>query len=275
MLRVLVDSGSSIKFEEAEELGVEIIPLKLMFDDEEYLDGVDISIDEVYVKLIDQKKFPKTSLPSLYDVEQKVSGYTNSGDDVLIITISSGISGTYNAFKTLFQDNSKVRVVDSKSAVGGIRILVEEVNRNKEKSIDEIVEILNNIIPRLRIFAVPETLEYLMRGGRLSKKEWILGSMLNIKPVIHFVDGEVKVHSKKIGLKAACSAILQEMERIGVDARHHIVGAYTYCKNNLQKLMDMTKEKFKSLIKTFDNLDPVIACHWGPNALGYIFVSEK
>lgn len=275
MLKVLVDSGSSIKQEEAKEYNVELIPLILSFDDKEYLDGIDITIEEFYKKLIDEKKFPKTSLPNLFDLQEKVNAYTKAGDDVLIITISSKISGTFNAIRGLFEENDKVKVIDSQSAVGGIRILVDEVNRNRDKSLNEIEQILSDIIPRIKICAIPETLEYLMRGGRLSKKEWLFGSILNIKPIITFKDGEVKVMSKKMGLKNAMNAINQELDIVECDERHGIVAAYTFCKNNLIKLIDSTKEKFKKLIKVFDNLDPAIACHWGPNAFGYIFVRKK
>lgn len=275
MLKVFVDSGSSIKQEEAEKYGVEIIPLILSFDEKEYLDGIDITIDEFYDKLIKEKKFPKTSLPNLYELQEKVNKITEIGDDVLIITISSKISGTYNAIRGLFAENNKVKVIDSQLAVGGMRILVEEVNRNREKSLDEIENILNDIIPRIKICAIPDTLEYLMRGGRLSKKDWLLGSLLNIKPIITFKDGEVKVMSKKMGTKNAMNAICQELETVECDEQHGIIAAYTFCKNNLLKLIDLTKDKFKKLINVFDNLDPVIACHWGPNAFGYIFVSKK
>ena len=101
MVKVFVDSGSSIKQEEKEKLGVEILPLKIMLDEKEYLDGVDLSIDEFYDALINKNLFPKTSLPSLADAEDRVSECTQKGDDVIILTISSGISGTYNTFKML------------------------------------------------------------------------------------------------------------------------------------------------------------------------------
>ena len=137
MLRVFVDSGSSIKQEEKELYNVEIIPLKILLGDKEYLDGIDLSMEIFYKELIDNKEFPKTSLPSLVELEEKVTGYTDSGDDVLIITISSGISGTYNAMRLLFQENERVKVIDSKTAVGGIRILVDEVNRHRDETLHE------------------------------------------------------------------------------------------------------------------------------------------
>ena len=275
MLRIFVDSGSSIKQEEKEKLNVELIPLRYLMGDEEYEDGVDLSIDEFYELLIGKKLFPKTSLPRLDVLQEKVTKYTNNGDDVIIITISSGISGTFSAIKTLFEENKKVTVIDSLSAVGGIRILVEEINRNREDSVKNIVAKINALIPRLKIAAIPENLDYLLKGGRLSKKEWIFGSILNIKPIITFVKGKVKVLSKKIGLKNAMKALANCLKEFNCDENYPIVASYTYNPANLDTVISQTDKKYHSQMTVRDNLDPVIASHWGPNAFGYIFVSKE
>lgn len=275
MLRLLVDSGSSIKKEEAEYYNIELIPLKILLGETEYEDGEDLTMEEFYHKLIDEKIFPKTSLPNLGKIEEKVNAYTKVGDDVIILTISSEISGSFNAIKMLFEDNKKVRVLDSRCCVGGMRLIVDEINRNRDKSIDEIEEIVNNLIPRIKIMAIPETLEYLFRGGRLSKKEWILGSILKIKPIIGFVEGKVRVLTKKIGLKMGMQYIANALKEFDCDENHEIIASYTYEKNNLEKLISMTDEKFHKQIRVYDNLDPAIACHWGPNAFGYVFVANK
>ncbi len=274
MIKVFVDTGSSIKQEEKEELGVELIPLRYLLGDNEYEDGVDITIEEFYKYLIEEKLFPKTSLPFLDKLEEKVTALTNEGHDVIILSISSGISGTYNAFKTLFSENDKVKVIDTLSAVGGVRILVHEINKYKDKGIDFVVEKVNKLIPRLKILAIPETLDYLYKGGRLSKKDWLLGSILNIKPVIG-VEGGVKVAAKKIGLKNAMKFISQSLVDMKCDENYPIVPSYTYNDENLKKLIEMTDEKYHKQMIAFDNLDPVIACHWGPNAFGYIFVTKE
>ena len=131
MLRIYVDSGSSIKKDEADKLGINIIPLKLLLGDKEYLDdGVDLSIDDFYHHLIDLNEFPKTSLPNLYRYEEEINSYTRNGDEVVIVTISSNISSTCNSFKLLFEENKKVLVIDSKMAVGGMRFIVELILRN-------------------------------------------------------------------------------------------------------------------------------------------------
>ena len=278
MLRVFVDSGSSIKEDEKEKYQVEILPIRYMLGDTEYEDGKDLTIDEFYDIFINKKYFPKTSLPNLADLEEKVNKYTKQGDDVLILTISSGISGTNSAITSLFADNEKVKVVDTLTAVGGIRILVEEVNKHRDEKIEDIVNRINDIIPRIKVVAVPETLDYLHKGGRLSKAEWLLGSVLNIKPAISVWpkdEGRVKVIAKKIGAKNAMKYVANSLVEFDCDENFSIVPSYTYNKKNLDLLIAMTDEKFKKQMIEYDNLDPAIACHWGPNAYGYIFVSKK
>lgn len=275
MLRVFVDTGSSIKLDEKEKYNVEILPLKILMADTEYLDGINLSIEEFYTKLFETKKMPKTSLPSLEDVKNQVEKFTNAGDDVLILTISGEISGSFNAIKLVFEDNTKVRVIDSRLAVGGIRLLVEEINKNRDRSLDEIEAKINNLIPRIKVLAIPETLEYLMLGGRLSKTEWLLGTVLKIKPVITFKDGKVCVDAKKMGIKNSMKHIVSELDRLGVDENYPIIASYTYKDQNLKNLIEMTNPKYLPLMSEFDNLDPAIAAHWGPNAFGFIFVTKN
>lgn len=275
MLKVFVDSGSSIKQEEAEKYNVELIPLNILMGEKEFQDGVNLSMDEFYKMLIDEKIFPKTSLPNLVDLETRVNECVEKGDDVIILTISSQISGTNNAINLMFANNKKVKVIDSQMAVGGMRLIVDEINRHRDEPLEEIEKKVNELIPRIKIMAIPETLNYLLKGGRLSVKEWLLGSMLNIKPIIGFKEGRVSVHTKKMGLKNGMAYIANALKEFDCDENYDIIASYTYNKSNLESLIAMTDEKYRKQMKVYDNLDPAIACHWGPNAFGYVFVSKK
>lgn len=277
MLRVFVDSGSSIKQDEKEKYGVEIFPLQVLLGENEYKDGVDLSMEVFYHALIEEKIFSKTSLPALGEIERRVNACTEQGDDVIIITISSGISGTYNTLKMFFADNSKVKVIDSKSAVGGVRILVDEINRHRNETPHELEKRVMDLIPRLRVCAIPETLDYLQRGGRLSKAAWAFGSILQLKPLITLdsSDGGVKVIGKARGLKRAMESLAGYLEACDCDENYPIVPSYTYNCHNLDVLIGMTDTKYRNQMTEYDNLDPAVACHWGPNAFGYIFVAKN
>ena len=276
MIKIFVDSGSSIKQDEKERYGVEILPLQIMLGDRSYIDGVDLSMDVFYHALIVEKQFPKTSLPALGEVEARVLSCVEAGDDVIILTISSGISGTYGAFKALFADQPKVHVIDTKTAVGGIRILVQEANKYLDQPVELVVERIMSLIPRIRVIAIPETLEYLHRGGRLKKTAFLVGSLLQIKPLITLDngDGSVKVLGKARGMRNAIEALANALAEYGCDTEYPIVPSYTYSATNVDTLIAATADVYKAQMIEYDHLDPAIACHWGPNAFGYIFVTK-
>ena len=271
MIKIFVDSGSSIKKEEREQYQVDVLPLKILLNDKEYLDGENLSMDVFYKALIEDNIFPKTSLPSIEDTENKVNSAINDGFDVIILTISSGISGTFNALYSYFIDNDRVRVVDSKTAVGGMKILVKEAIKYLDKPLDFVVDKLNQLIPKIKVLAVPETLDYLHKGGRLSKAGWSAGPILKIKPIIQ-LKHTVKVAGKSIGLKSAMKFILTELNKC--DTNYPIVPSYTYSTDNLNELIAKTDKKYVNVMTEKDNIDPAVATHWGPNAFGYIFVEK-
>lgn len=274
MLRIIVDSGSSIKQEEREKYGVDILPLRVQMGNDSFLDGVDLSVDEFYERLVQFGEFPKTSLPSLEEAQKLVEGYTEQGDDVLLITISSGISGTFQTMRMLFEENEKVTVFDSRMAVGGIRFLVEEARKYENEGMDVIVSKLNALVPRIVTAAIPETLDYLLAGGRLTKLSWMLGTMLSIKPIIGFVDSKVTVLVKKRGLKQAMKQIVEMALADQCDPEYGIIASYTYNKANIDEVIKMSPAEIQQMVKAYDNLIPSIACHWGPNAFGYIYVKK-
>jgi len=275
MIRLIVDSGSSIKPEEKEEYRIDhIIPIRVMLENDDYLDGVNLDNDVFYDRIINDKIMPKTSLPALVDVEDVVTKYTDEGDDVIILSMASGISGTYNALRLTFEDNPKVFVVDTISAVGGIRILVNEVNKYRDtKSADEIVDIINKLKERIVIYAIPETLLYLHRGGRLSKVEYLLGSVIGIKPIIGIAENKVKMLGKGIGLVRTMKKISEDVMK-DFDKDYPVVAEYTYKDDNLLKLIKKTDLDFTNNIIAHDNLSYAIAAHWGPNAFGFVYIKK-
>lgn len=275
MRRIIVDSGSSIKRDEKERYGVDILPIRLQMGEESFFDGVDITTDEFYNRLKDKSQFPKTSLPSLEEIQNMVDRYSEQGDEVLIITISSGISGTYQTMKMLFDEYENVEVFDSKLAVGGIRFLVEEALRHENEPMNVVIEKLNALLPRIVIAAVPETLDYLLTGGRLSKSSWMMGKLLSIIPIIGFTDGKVDVLSKKRGLKQAKKTLVEMIQKDQADISRGIIASYTYNKGNIDEVIQMLPDEYQNAVSVYDDLSLSIACHWGPNAFGFIYVKGE
>lgn len=275
MRRIIVDSGSSIKREEKERYGINILPIRLQMGEESFFDGVDLTTEEFYERLKDKNQFPKTSLPSLEEIQNLVDKYSEQGDEILIITISSGISGTYQTMKMLFDEYENVEVFDSKLAVGGIRFLVEEALRYEQEPMEVVVEKLNQLVPRIVIAAVPETLDYLLTGGRLSKSSWMVGKLLSIIPVIGFKEGKVEVLTKKRGIKQAKKTLVEMIQNDRADISRGIIASYTYNKGNIDEVIQMLPEECKNGVTVYDDLSLSIACHWGPNAFGFIYVKGE
>ena len=171
----------------------------------------------------------------------------------------------------LFEDEPKVKVIDSKTAVGGMKILVHEINKYRNESLEFVVNKVNKLIPKIRIFAVPETLAYLHRGGRLSTAGFAAGTILGIKPIIE-LRNIVSVASKTIGLKKAMNYIISKLNLC--DTNYPIVPSYTYSTENLDVMISKTDKVYQDIMIEKDNIDPAIACHWGPNAFGFIFASK-
>lgn len=176
--------------------------------------------------------------------------------------------------KMLFDEYENVEVFDSQLAVGGIRFLVEEARRYDNETMEVVVEKLNQLIPRIVIAAIPATLDYLLAGGRLSKSSWMLGKLLSIIPIITFIDGKVEVLAKKRGIKQGKRALIEMIQADRADKDYGIIASYTYNRGNIDEVIQMLPQEYKSAISVYDDLCSSIACHWGPNAFGFIYVKS-
>ena len=172
----------------------------------------------------------------------------------------------------LFDEYENVVVFDSKLAVGGIRFLVDEALKYQDEPMEFVVEKLNQLVPRIVIAAMPETLDYLLADGRLSKSSWMVGKLLSIIPIISFINGRVEVLLKKRGIKQCMRTVVEMIQVDQADKDYGIIAAYTYNKENVDDMIRMLPEDYQNAISVYDDLCSSIACHWGPNAFGFIYV---
>lgn len=201
-IQLMVDSAADINQREAESLRIIMLPMVITFGEEEFYDGVNLLPQQFYERLIESDDLPKTSQISPYRFSEAFEKYTANGDELIVITISSKLSGTYEAAKkTAEAFNGKVWVVDSLNACIGERLLAFYALRLLKKgfSAKEIFDELNSAKKKINVMAVLGTLEYLKKGGRISKAVAFAGEILSLKPVIGVIDGEVKLIGKAIG----------------------------------------------------------------------------
>ena len=273
-IRIIIDSACDMPKSKADELGLDFLPLKTIFGEEEYLDGVNISHEEFYKKLESSSVNPTTSQISPADYEDVYEDVKKNGDTAIVITLSSKLSGTYqsaNIARDGYEDC--IHIVDSENVTLGEQVLVLYACQLRDKgySVEEIVAALEDI----RVIAVLDTLEYLQRGGRISKTAAVAGNLLSIKPIISIVDGEVSLIGKARGTKNAYTQLTQTVKEYGgIDFT--MPNAYVYTGLNDDHLQKYIKEVANDWEDQIDaipvcSIGSTIGTHAGPGAFGVIF----
>lgn len=221
-VRIITDSASDMSIEEARQKDIIVLPLTITFDDCEFKDGVTITNEEFYERLEKKESFPKTSQVTPYEYEKEIKEAIAAGDEVVIITISSKVSGCYQSAKIALEhyiehDKKDIYICDSMCICGSEYIMVELAYRLRKegKSAKEIYEILEKKKDKARLATAFNTLEYLKLGGRLSNAKAFIGSLLDLKPIIKVEDGLITNVSKARGNKRANKKVRELVESFG------------------------------------------------------------
>jgi len=273
-VRIIVDSSTdmSARFNDQ----VEVVPLTVLFGEEEFRDGIDLTRNEFYRKLESGKDLPKTSQATPAAFEEVFSRLRKDGQEGLVITLSSKLSGTYESARMAAEGYPEIRVVDSRNATVGAGILVEHALQCAEQGmgLPELAAEIEAMRERVCLLASLDTLEYLVRGGRISKTAGLAGGILNIKPVVTVEDGTVQVLGKARGPKKANNFLVEHIERCGVDYSLPILLGYTGTSDDL--LQNYIRNSGSLWQGHVDELDcaqvcSVIGTHVGPGAVAVAF----
>lgn len=276
--RIIIDSTADLCPELKERVG--IVPLTVHFGDEEYIDGVTIDHKAFNEKLVESDKLPTTSQATPDSFLKEFERVKADGDSAVVITISSKFSGTYQSAVIAAEDFDNIFVVDSGSAAIGSGILAERALRLADEGIEarEIAKILNKEKEKIVIIALLDTLEYLKKGGRISKTVAFAGAVLNIKPVISVFDGEISILGKARGSKMGNNLLVQEIEKAGgVDFEKPVLLGFTGLSDALLlKYIEDSKyiwEQGLSDIR-YTAIGSVIGTHAGPGAIAAAFFKK-
>ncbi len=275
-IQIMVDSGSDILPDEAKKLGVQVIPLRVAFGEDEYYDGSSIDHDTFYEKLIETDELPKTS--QVGPAEYLDAFEACSEDEIICITISSKLSGCYQSATIAASDTKKkVFVVDSLNAAIGERLLAETAVRLRDQGCSA-VEIANTLTQKrkeVKLIALLDTLEYLKKGGRISAAAAAAGSILSIKPVVSVVDGEITVIGKARGSKMGNNRLIEFVKLSGgIDFSQPYCLAYSGLS---RAVLDKYIEDSSSLYEVEPDKLPVasigaaIGTHVGPGVVALAF----
>ena len=281
MVRIVSDSACDMNPGEAKEKGLELVPLKTLIDGVEYLDGVTISAEEFYEKLYNCKKLPSTSQIAPAEFEEVFERLTANGDQVVVICLSGKLSGTaQSAFIAAEGYRGKVWVVDSKNVTIAQRILVEYALRLRDQGLEAeaIARELGRARDRVCLIARVDTLEYLMRGGRLSRTAAVAGTVLNIKPVVGIEDGELKVLGKARGSKQSSNMLTELIgKKGGIDFSMPYMLAYSGLDDALLKgYIENSRAIWEGHTDSLpvSTIGSTIGTHAGPGAIAVAFFAK-
>ena len=278
-VRIVVDSTTDLTPEVQSRMTV--VPLTIHFGEEEYIDGVTITGKQFYEKLVESEVLPTTSQATPFAFEKVFREAVEAGDEVFCLTISSTLSGTYQSAGIAAEEfPGKVFVVDSLNVAIGSGVLAEYALNQADKGLSagEIAEKVLEKRDRIRIVALLDTLEFLKRGGRISRTAAIAGSLLSIKPVLCVRDGELQVVGKARGSRQANNLLAQEIGKAGgVDFDMPLLLGYTGLSDALlQKYMadsaDLWKDHRDSL--PYALVGSVVGTHAGPGAVAVAFFAR-
>ncbi|KAJ53141.1 DegV family protein with EDD domain [Clostridium tetanomorphum] len=279
-IALITDTTADLSEDIIKRYNVNVLPFRIIYKDREYKDKLEISPKEVYRNF--EKEVPTSSLPSIQDMEDlfyklEEQKFTHA----IAITLSSGLSGIYNAVKLVSDNHPNINtfVCDSQSISAGEGMIVEECGEmiKNGKSFDEIVNEIPNIKKRINLFFVVGTLEYLKKGGRIGRVSGTIGELLNIKPIISVdaKDGKYYTFDKVRGRKQSINRLIEIIKGILKEKKCKICVVHGDALEESNKLFET--------IKTMDNvseaylggeISPVSGVHSGPGLIGVVLKEE-
>lgn len=273
--RIIVDSTSDLLPQIRER--VHVVPLTVHFGDAEYIDGVTIDHKTFYEKLIETDVLPTTSQATPAAFAEEYEKTQAAGEEAVVITLSSKLSGTYQSAVIAADDYENICVVDSGSGAIGGGILVELALRYLDAGMSarEIAAKLEKDKENIVIVALVDTLDYLKMGGRVSKTVAFAGTLLNIKPVLSVIHGDIHMLGKARGSKQGNNLLVQEIEKAGgVDFTKPVLLGYTGLSDAmLLKYIEDSKHIWEKGLESvrYTTIGSVIGTHAGPGAVAVAF----
>ncbi|MDU3722950.1 MAG: DegV family protein [Clostridium celatum] len=275
-IKIITDSTLDLPVSLIREKDIEVLPLLINFGEESYLDGVEITTHEMLERMEKENVLPTTAQVTPNRFEKKKKKYLNEGYKIVTLTLLSEMSGTYQSAciaKNMLESDDIV-VIDSRNVTSGLGVLALKACefRDNGDSIFEIEEKIKNIIPKVKSSLGFESLENLVRGGRLSKTAGTIGSVLGLRLILEVKEGQMAVKDKVRGSKKALKKIISDFESANVDFNSPIV---------IDEILN--EEIFEGLKKYFEEknieyIHGIVGCtvgiHSGTRACGIFFIEK-
>ncbi|MGO8871151.1 MAG: DegV family protein [Acidimicrobiales bacterium] len=270
-IRVVTDSACDLSAELAADRPLTIVPLSIRFGSEEFIDGTTLSTDEFWARCAASSVLPETSAPSPGAFQRAFEAAADDGyDGVLCINLSAGVSATYQAAVAAAKavsDTIPVRTVDSRSMTMGLGLMALDLAELAQTgaTLDALVERSGQLIPRTKVFGVVDTLEHLEKGGRIGGARALLGSLLNIKPVVTLVDGVVEEESKQRTRSRSLRYLADKAKDSPLLSRLAVCNGAAPDIGEFLEMIDGVHSEHPRVVV---DLGPVVGTHTGPGTIG-------
>ncbi len=278
MVQIITDSAADFEPYELEKMNVRCVPFSVTFGNEEYKENINLTKQQFYTLLKEKNDFPNTSQPSPHSFESILKNMKNSGCEAVVISLSSALSGAYQSAVLAKNqlEYDECYIIDSLTASGGERILVEQAVKLRDagKSASEIACFLETLRSRISLYACIDSVDYLYKGGRISRAACTIASVAHIKPIIHVLrDGSIDMAAKSLGIKRTMDFIKKILDKYPPDKDFPFYVLYTGNKK-CGKILAEYFEKTDYEIPDANIIDvgAAIGSHIGPNAFGIAYV---
>lgn len=259
-----------------EELGITVVPLSILFGNDQFRDGIDISNDDFYARLVEGNVHPTTSQPSPGDFVDAFERLAQDHEGIISIHVSGELSGTVRSAQQAADmvPSVPIRVVDSRSVSMGVGFLGLEAARQARegKSLDEIVTAIEALVPHIALWAVLDSLKYLERGGRIGRSRAFLGTLLNVKPII-YIEGAVHPGEQVRTHKKAMARMVELVTAEGPFRDLAVI--YSTGKEYAEELADRLGSMHPRNNIIVTQLTAVVGVHGGPNLLGVTGIKQR
>ena len=274
MVRIVTDSTADLTPEQQRAAGITVVPLNVHFGDQVFRDHVDLSTDEFFRRLKASAQLPRTSQPSVGAFEETYRKLLENGDEIVSVHLSSKVSGTYNSALMAAQSvgDGKIDVVDSLSTSMALGFMALEAANLARAGRDRqtVAEHLRGLVAKARVICVVDTLTYLERGGRIGKARALLGSLLNVKPILQLKDGEVVPLGRARGRPQALNRLVELLERDGKVSQLAIMhGAATA---DAEQLRERVASRYPGVDIQLTEIGAVLGTHTGPGVIGFTYL---
>ena len=279
--KIITDSSSSITQEEADKMGIIVLPLTLSYNGKDYMDGIDITTDEFYEMIFaeENKKapFPKSSMVGPNVFKETFEKLLKEGYTPVVLPIAKVLSGTYQSAviaRDMFEDEIIV-VEDSTTALGSVKVMIEGILSDEYENVEALKAKIDYLKKHINFYAVPETLAYLAKGGRLGKFSARVGNFLHFKPVIQLdYEGVLVPIDRPRGLKHAFKAVSDYLNDNPIDFNYPCEFGYSTKEENVKALIEACKTKLSGDY-TCAQISPVVGAHVGPGASALFYIAKN